>query len=109
MLKKLLYLGLIGIGINKLSYNLLLKSPTPKLYPLTGKGEIGTLTYNASVKKWVSPVLVKEFEMTPDVRLYHLHDIIATNQSKITLFRPRAYHEQLNMKLAGHGLEVMSN
>lgn len=107
MIGKLLGIGVLGLTLNKLVYGLLLRSPKARRQEMYGEGEIRVISHNALGKFWVSPMKVRDLEVQPLFQMTHLHDILLTKQKKdIFAFRPRAYHENLNMALSTIGLSV---
>ena len=106
MLKKLFCIGALGLALNKLSYAYLLKSLPPKPCPLLGEGPILTLSHNPLSKSWLCPLKTQSLSLLPLFKHYHLHDIFLNNSESPSIFRPRAYHENLNLKLDSLGLSV---
>lgn len=108
MIGKIFGIGVLGLTLNKIVYGLLLRSPKKKRQELYGEGEIRVISHNALGKSWVSPMKVSDLQVQPMFQMNYLHDILLTKQEKgLFAFRPRAYHENLNMALSTKGLSVL--
>lgn len=106
MIKSLALVAAAWLGMNKLAYHYFLKSPKKMIASLEGKGRYTTLMHNPYNHSWICAYKSDDFQLNPQVKLHHMHDLYLDTNKFPSCFRIRACHESINFALQSLNLSV---